>query len=174
MMSQNKTLEMKICIVGTFAVGKSSLVRRFVENRFDSQYVNTIGVTLKQKKLFWDELTISLNIWDTEDSTDLKHSSYLWGAHAFLAVCDLSRLQTIPFLWSAVRRLQTHYPNVPVIVAGNKVDLVTQPRLLLPTDLQESVASVVLTSAKSGENVYRLFSLLANTVVAPSIDSSLI
>lgn len=166
-MVENQVLGMKICVVGTFAVGKSSLVRRFVEDRFDPQYVNTIGATIRHKKLIWDGATISLNIWDMEDNTDVRHSSYLWGADAFLAVCDLSRLQTISFLWSSVRQLQIQYPNVPVIVAGNKVDLVSQPDLLLPDDLQKSVAGVVLTSAKTGENVYRAFSLMANRFVAP-------
>ncbi|KAA3665470.1 MAG: GTP-binding protein [Chloroflexi bacterium] len=167
-MEKNNSFQMKICVVGTFAVGKSSLVRRFVENRFDSHYVNTIGATIRQKKLIWDGLSINMNIWDMEDNTDVMHSSYLWEANAFLAVCDLSRLQTIPFLWSNIRQLQIHYPNVPVIVAGNKVDLVKQPRLPLPDDLQESVEAVVLTSAKTGENVYRLFSLMANKMVAPA------
>jgi len=168
-MEMNKTFEMKICVVGTFAVGKSSLVRRFVENRFDSQYVNTIGAAIKQKKLIWDGLTLDMDIWDMEDNTDVMHSSYLWGASAFLTVCDLSRLQTIPFLWANIRQLQIQYPNVPIIVAGNKVDLVHQPRLPLPDDLHESVEAVVLTSAKTGENVYRLFSLIANKMATSEL-----
>ncbi len=166
MIEMNETFEMKICVVGTFAVGKSSLVRRFVEDRFDPQYMNTIGATIKQKRLIWDGLTMDMNIWDMEDNTDVMHSSYLWGANVFLAVCDLSRLQTIPYLWSNIRQLQIQYPTIPIIVAGNKADLVNQPRLPLPDDLQESVEAVVLTSAKTGENVYRLFSLIASKIAA--------
>jgi small GTP-binding protein len=170
-MEMNDSIKMKICVVGTFAVGKSSLVRRFVEDRFDPQYVNTIGATIKRKQLVWDGLAIDMNIWDMEDDTDVQNSSYLWGAQAFVAVCDLSRMQTIPLLWTNIRQLQIQYPDVPVIVVGNKVDLVNQPRLPLPDDLLDKVESVVLTSAKTGENVYRLFSLIANKVAVPEIDS---
>ena len=166
-MEMNEILKMKICVVGTFAVGKSSLVRRFVEDRFDPQYVNTIGATIKRKQLEWDDVIIDMNIWDMEDNTDVQNSSYLWGAHAFVAVCDLSRMQTIPFLWSNIRQLQIQYPDVPVYVVGNKVDLVNQSRLPLPEDLQDKVEAVVLASAKTGENVYRLFSLIANKVAVP-------
>ncbi|MCP5098997.1 MAG: hypothetical protein GY943_25880, partial [Chloroflexi bacterium] len=148
-MIQNKMFKMKICIVGSFAVGKSSLVRRFVEDRFDPQYVNTIGATLKQKNLIWDDINIGMNIWDMEEGTDIKCSNYLWGTNLFLAVCDLSRLQTIPVLWSTVRELKMHYQHIPTIVTGNKVGMVSRPRVQLPDDLTESVATVFMTSVKT-------------------------
>ena len=172
-MTFNKNeLEMKITVLGSFAVGKTSLVRRFVADRFDPQYVNTMGAAIKQKSLMWDGVKIGMNIWDMEDGTDVGRSSCLWGSSAFLVVCDLSRLQTVPIMWSTVRELRLTYPNIPIVVAGNKVDLVNQPHFSLPDDLMASVDGVVLTSAKTGEKVYRLFSLLASKVAVPILISS--
>ncbi|MCA9931169.1 MAG: GTP-binding protein, partial [Anaerolineales bacterium] len=168
----NTDVELKICVMGSFAVGKTSLVRHFVEEHFDSQYVNTIGATIKQRCLEWDNKNILMNIWDMEDGVAVSESSYLWGANAFLVVCDLARLQTVPVLWSMVRQLRLHYPQVPIVAAGNKVDLVSQPRLSLPDDLQPFIDHVVFTSAKTGENVYRLFSVVVSKILSPILASS--
>ncbi|WP_046743128.1 Rab family GTPase [Kordia zhangzhouensis] len=157
----------KIILLGHFGVGKSSLIRQFVENTFTSDYKVTIGVHILKKeiKIAADE-TISLIIWDLEGYDDIRktRASYLLGTHGFIYVFDVTRPATFENLKDDITYLTDQYPNTPLKVVGNKADLVTKSYLKENKDIF-SVSPNFFTSAKTGDKVDDMFIALAKELV---------
>ena len=86
----------KVVLVGHFGVGKTSLIRRFIDDAFDENYLVTVGVHVKKKVMNYQGDEITLVIWDIEGKTSVADArrSYLIGAHGFIFVFDISRPQT--------------------------------------------------------------------------------
>ncbi|MFW6304504.1 MAG: ADP-ribosylation factor-like protein, partial [Candidatus Saliniplasma sp.] len=85
----------KILVLGDGAVGKTSLVRRYVEDEFDEDYIATIGVNLKHRSI--DDIGLDMSIWDLYGQKSMspgKHSSNYIGAEGALVVFDLTRKTT--------------------------------------------------------------------------------
>lgn len=87
-----KVVQKKVCLLGDFAVGKTSLVRRFVEGHFEDKYLSTIGVKVARKSLDRDETKLNLLIWDLVGGNEFSRSEtgYLLGTAGALVVCDLT------------------------------------------------------------------------------------
>ena len=157
----------KIILLGHFGVGKSSLIRQFVENTFTSDYKVTIGVHILKKEIEIapDEL-ISLIIWDLEGYDDIKktRASYLLGTHGFIYVFDVTRPATFENLQDDIAYLTHQYPNTPLKVVGNKTDLVTKSYLKENKDIF-GVPPDFFTSAKTGTQVDDMFIALAKELV---------
>lgn len=158
------TSSKKVVLIGHFGVGKTSLMRRFVDDQFSEDYIVTIGVQIKKKNVSLDSgNTLSLIIWDLEGNTTIKkaRSSYLLGASSFIYVFDSSRLDTYKDLKEEIDYLKTLFPKAVIKVVGNKSDLIDV------NVLKESLISVhnitpdIFTSAKTGEHVTELFTDLA-------------
>lgn len=162
------TLSKKIVLIGHFGVGKTSLIRRFVENTFSEDYKVTIGVHISKKTIdITDNNTsVSLIIWDLEGQDDIKktRSSYLLGTHGFIYVFDLSRPVTFENLKSELDFLNENYPKTPVKVVGNKMDLVNKQYLSQYSDIFKPYVDFFV-SAKSGSRVETLFSKLAKALI---------
>lgn len=162
------TLSKKIVLIGHFGVGKTSLIRRFVENTFSEDYKVTIGVHISKKTIdIADNNTfVSLIIWDLEGQDDIKktRSSYLLGTHGFIYVFDLSRPVTFENLKSELDFLNENYPKTPVKVVGNKMDLVNKQYLSQYSDIFKPYVDFFV-SAKSGSRVETLFSKLAKALI---------
>lgn len=170
-------LSKKICLLGDFAVGKTSLVRRFVYNLFEDRYLSTIGVKVSRKVLAvpgGDELVeLTLMLWDLAGSEefDSVRSSYLRGASGGLAVCDLTRPATLDSLRRYAQELRVINPQACLFVAGNKADLAGQRQLAeaqvqaLTSELQ---APYCLTSAKTGDHVEEAFRQLGRMLMTGS------
>jgi small GTP-binding protein len=160
-------VQRKVCLLGDFAVGKTSLVRRFVEGRFDDKYLSTIGVKISRKVVEQGEANCQLLIWDLVGGQDLERhtTSYLRGAAGALIVCDLTRPDTLPFLTYATDQLLTLNPRAAIVYLGNKVDLAAERKI---TDEQLSDLALrnhfrwLLTSARSGEQVEIAFHQLVD------------
>lgn len=152
----------KIVLLGHFGVGKSSLLRRFVENTFSESYVVTIGVHILKKEVFVESEGVGLIIWDVEGTDDFTkyRPSYLMGASSFVYVFDASRAITYNDLKYNLSHLKEKYPQVPVHIIGNKVDLVDKSEISKSLKEQE-VQQYYLSSAKTGENVEQLFKDIA-------------
>jgi small GTP-binding protein len=174
------TLGKKVCMVGDVAVGKSSLVRRFIYDLFEDRYVGTNGTTgvkvsCKVVTVPRNDTMIELTImlWDLADSKDCDsvRVSYLRGAGGAVAVCDITRPSTIDGLYKYSRDLRAINPVAHLILAVNKTDLTDQWAM---TDTQiEAVAldikaPIHLTSAKTGENVDEVFRHLGRMLVTKS------
>lgn len=169
-------LNKKICLLGDFAVGKTSLVRRFVYSIFDDRYISTIGVKVSRKTLAIPQGTqtvdLTLLLWDLAGSEEFNRmqNSYLRGAAGALLVWDLTRPETILRLKTYYQSLLELNPQARFVLAGNKADLVTAPGFLDQEVEQFSQAygiPVFFTSAKTGENVEEVFATLGALLIEP-------
>jgi len=169
-------IQKKICMLGPFAVGKTSLVRRFIEGRFDDKYLSTIGVKISRKPVSLEICTVNLILWDLAGSEEYNglQANYLQGAAGGIVVCDLTRPETLNGWEYYTRRLRQINPAARLVLVANKADLV-EARALSEDDLRRAAAalsdstadapSYLLTSAKSGENVQVVFHLLAERLI---------
>lgn len=157
--------------MGDFAVGKTSLVRRYVENSFNDKYLSTIGVKVSQKLLTRQSYQLNLIIWDLAGGEEFsgQDKNYLRGAAGALLVCDLTRPETFPILSSYAQQLHKTNPNAALIVAANKADLIEgmSTSISAIASMCETFAcQFLLTSAKTGENVEEIIDLLADKLTA--------
>jgi len=171
------TISKKICLIGDFGVGKTSLIRRFVDRQFSDQYLSTVGVKLSRKLLEFDpsvESNLQLLIWDIEGSTKFKAiaSSYLQGAAGAIVVGDVTRQDTLDRLSEHILRFLEINSQSFVVVALNKADRVDDAALIalmqgLALPDQPRVLAAYSTSAKTGKDVDTLFQTLAHRIMEP-------
>ncbi len=162
-----KIIQKKICLLGAFAVGKTSLVRRFVEGRFDEKYLSTVGVSVSRKSLDRNGHQLNLLLWDMVGGTEMSHreTGYLVGAAGALIVCDLTRSTTLDAMAQYARQMRVLNPRSALVFVGNKADLtadrvITDAQLL---DISHSFQSgYYITSAKTGSHVEAAFANLAD------------
>jgi len=157
----------KFIIVGAHAVGKTSIVMRFVENRFSTDYRATIGLNILTHKYKFLNTLIHLMIWDIGAQKFFRRvrKTYYQGAHSAFLVFDLTDRASFENLENWYDELKGFInKDIPVVVVGNKSDL-NEDRLI---SYQEGVslanklkASYIETSAKTGENVEDAFSLIS-------------
>jgi small GTP-binding protein len=173
------TISKKVCLLGDFAVGKTSLVRRFVYNLFDDRYLSTIGVKVSRKTIAvprGDEmLDLGMMIWDLASGEEFNQArtSYLRGAAGAVLVCDLTRPQTLASLQTYAGEMLRANSDARFVLAANKSDLAAQPlsgaQCLTPEQVEEFArcydAPWTLTSARTGDEVETLFRHLAGALV---------
>jgi len=158
----------KVVLLGHFGVGKTSLMRRFVENVFSDEYKVTLGVQIQKKEIqFSKTKSLSLIIWDIEGNTTVKNTrlSYLLGTSGFVYVFDATRIDTFNELNEEITFLKEEYPKAEIKIIANKVDLVNKASL---KDLLDSkkIECNYYTSAKTGEMVNEMFETLAKELMA--------
>jgi small GTP-binding protein len=164
-----KIVQKKICLLGDFYVGKTSLIRRFVEERFDENYLSTIGVHLSRKRLERNEHSLDFFIWDLVGGEDFSKIgvNYLRGAAGAIIVCDLTRPETLPFLNYYAKEMLTVNDKASLLFVANKVDL-EQEHSVVESDLLDVIKPYsdryFRTSAKTGQNVTQVFEQLANWI----------
>lgn len=163
-------IQKKICMIGDFAVGKTSLIRRFVFNQFDEKYLTTIGVHITRKEIELDKHTVQLMIWDLagEDGFHKVSESYLAGSTAAIIVGDLSRPQTLDNMTKHVGTFQELQGDLPYVLAFNKEDLIRSDfnadKFAREYGLENSYPSF-RTSSKSGNNVEAMFTRIASMLI---------
>jgi small GTP-binding protein len=151
----------KVCLIGAFGVGKTSLVRRFVTSLFDDKYLTTVGVRVDRKDLTCDGKAVTLVLWDLagEDGVTRLSQTYLRGMAGYLLVIDGTRRATAATALKLQREIQAGLGVLPFRVLVNKVDLGDQWELqgadLVPW-FQLGVEPI-LTSAKTGAAVEDAF-----------------
>ncbi|WP_291871679.1 Rab family GTPase [Maribacter sp.] len=156
----------KIVVLGHFGVGKTSLIRRFVSNSFSDKYLVSIGVHITKKvvEISPDE-NLSFIIWDLEGTDEIHtiRDAYLLGTHGALFVFDVTRPSTFQDLKKDLKIITSKIPKVPILVIGNKVDLVVEKELkeLLK---EYNIDCNFLTSAKTGDAVNTVFQELAKVL----------
>ena len=162
-----KIVQKKICLLGDFSVGKTSLIRRYVEERFEETYLSTIGVHMSRKRLERDNYALDFFIWDLVGGEDFNKigRNYLLGAAGALIVCDLTRESTLPALTYYADQIRDINQDCALIFIGNKVDLTNDCTIsndLLQSTIAPYANHYLLTSAKTGHNVNVAFEQLAN------------
>lgn len=168
------SLQKKICLLGEFAVGKTSLVRRFVEGDFEDKYLSTIGTKVNRKKVSLqsdlETFHVTMLIWDLAggEKFDRMMSNYYRGSSGAILVCDLTRPETVEALERYAHDFWSVNANAPLVIVGNKADL-TEQRLvtdeMLSAAAEQCKAPQFVSSAKTGENVETLFSKLAHRII---------
>lgn len=158
----------KICMLGAFAVGKTSLVRRFVHSIFSDTYQTTIGVMISKKTLRVDDTEYQLVIWDLEgrdEFTDVR-SNYLRGAAGAFYVVDVTRPHTLTVARQLRHEVQKHVGDIPALILLNKSDLADQWRLDddVLQQLEAEGCTLIRTSAKSGDQVDASFIALVRAM----------
>ena len=148
----------KIVLVGHFGVGKSSLIRRFVNNIFTEDYKVTIGVHIFKKEIKVNGEKLTFVIWDLEGKDDIEkvRKSHLIGTCGFMYIIDPTRNTTYINIKTEVDYLKSNYPKAQMLTIANKVDLIDENEfkneVKFPIDF--------FTSAKTGENVEAIFNQL--------------
>lgn len=163
----------KIVLVGDFGSGKTSLIKRYVDNSFSDDYKSSIGVSISKKVLdikIDDVLyETTMMIWDIEGKTDFKpiFHHHLNGSKGFVVVADLTRQTTIDSLYEHIKLCKTICKDAPIVVALNKRDLYSNEVDLdaLKQSFDEEIIGIFKTSAKDTSYVKELFGMLNLEIV---------
>ncbi|MFW9972402.1 MAG: GTP-binding protein [Candidatus Odinarchaeota archaeon] len=156
----------KVIIIGPPAVGKTSLLNRFVHNQFDLKYQLTIGVDFLTKTVEYEPSKFAkLQIWDigAQERFKFLHRSFYDGAFGALVVFDLSRQQTFSGMKTWVSEMRSILNiDIPKVLIGNKSDLISDiGQIIDKNELEEYIKKegclYIETSAKTGENVEHAF-----------------
>ena len=125
-MSVNSSYIIKICLLGEANVGKTSLVYRFIENKFRGNYKSTLGVNLLKKDLNIQEYgDVSAQIWDLGGQESFKslRKLYLEGANGALVIYDCTKKKTFEKLNGWIKDFKQARGEEPLLLLGNKTDL---------------------------------------------------
>jgi small GTP-binding protein len=162
---------LKILVIGESAVGKSCLLLRYTDNKFQESFMTTIGVDFKTKFIEIDGVRVKLQIWDTAGQEKFRSitKAYYRGAHGILVVFDVSRRDTFnqTKMWiDSIRDSTTDSNPIDVILVGNKCDL---ERCVTREDGEELAKQFQIpyfeTSAKDATNVEEAFKTLASVAL---------
>ena len=162
----------KVCIIGDFAVGKTSTVARYVKNEFSEKYLTTVGVKIDTKEVETDNGSLKLVIWDvagTDRLSDIEFA-YLRGSAGLILVADGSRADTVDNALRLKADLVAQYGDVPFVAMLNKSDLSSEWEIT--DDVIESSRDAgvewITCSAKNGENVANAIETLASDIMNES------
>lgn len=157
-------LQKKVCLLGATGVGKTSLIKQYVEGQFSEKYLTTLGVKVDKKVVSLNDIDIQLMIWDLEgiDRYCGFQPRYLRGASAYVIVVDRSRSQSL-VEGMEIHRMAQQATDAPAIMVTNKADLTTTWHWT-PEELdgyEKEFSHSFSTSAKTGQQVDALFNCLA-------------
>lgn len=166
-------IQKKVCMLGTYAVGKTSLVSRFVRSLFAEKYHSTVGVKVDKKVVAVGEEQMNLLLWDLygEDDFQKIRTSYLRGSSGYILVVDGTRGETLEkavILQSRAR--EAVGAAVPFVLALNKADLAEKWEVedSAVEDLARQGWPIFKTSAKTGAGVEQMFLALARRMAGLS------
>lgn len=163
----------KICVIGEFAVGKTSTVERFVNSQFSDKYLTSIGVKVDTKNLSTGGIDLKLVIWDiagTDKFGEVEYA-YLRGASGYIMVADGTRFNTVTAVQALQSQVVASYGELPCVFLINKSDLshdweVTDENMGL---LRRDCKDIFVTSAKTGDQVDQALSRLAALIIESDI-----
>ena len=174
-MAETHRMMAKAVLVGDKAVGKTSLIRRYVLDEFDDRYLLTLGAKVTKKVEEVDlpglHASLELNVWDIMGQAgfrELAKEAYFHGARGILAVIDLTRKSSLEGIGEWIRAVQDVTGPVPLVLLANKHDL-TKLAAISPAEVSGAARTLgcpsFLTSAKTGENVEAAFHQLSTLIV---------
>ncbi len=166
-------IQKKICLLGAFAVGKTSLVRRFVEGGYDEKYLTTVGVQIKKRTVTVNrdekDAAVNLIIWDLagEDEFQKVQLNYLRGASGYFVVADGTRPTTLDTAKILRQRVSDTIGEVPFVLLINKQDVRDDWELDDRALAEFKLAgwTIIETSAKTGQGVAEAFQQLAEKIL---------
>jgi len=175
----SKDMTKNISLLGDPAVGKTSLIQRFVYDTFGDRYLSTVGAKITKKiQRFTAELYPALStdidltflIWDIAGQKAFKrvHRAYYQGSEGALVVCDITRRETLDNMLEWISELCTAVGDIPMLILVNKQDLRDQfsfGEAEIGAVVSQVSAPFLFTSAKTGHNVETAFQTLAEMML---------
>ncbi len=179
-MPEVERIKTKVCLVGEAAVGKTSLVRRYVQDEFDDRYITTLGAKVSKREQVYEvpdksvAYRMDMTVWDImgeKGFRDLLKEAFFHGAKGVLAVADLTRYSTLKELDDWIQSVFNVVGEVPVVYAINKLDLKDEVMILYgDREIGQSArafeAPFYYTSARTGENVEAVFRRIGSMILA--------
>lgn len=163
-------IQKKICMLGGFAVGKTSMVARYVSSIFSDKYLSTVGVKIDKKPMTIDGQQVTLVLWDIygQDAFQTVERSYLRGASGYLLVVDGTRLDTFQTARDLQKMAAGVIGNAPFVLALNKSDLNSEWQVDEHAlwEVAEAGWSIVRTSARTGAGVEEAFERLTRAMLS--------
>ncbi len=180
-MPEVQRIKTKVCLVGEAAVGKTSMVRRFVQDEFDDRYITTLGAKVSKREMTFDtpdhaQIHMDMTIWDImgeKGFRDLLKDAYFYGANGILAVADITRRRTLDDLDDWIDGVEQVVGNVPLLLAVNKTDLTSGAQFTERDVAQFAKAygcEFLLASAKTGDRVEDAFLRIGTLVAEHQLD----
>ena len=175
-MTKSEVMKLKICLIGDGAVGKTSLISRYIYNQFDDKYLLTLGTKTSLKKLPMrlaegkGAIELQMNIWDIMGQKEFErlHKTFFRGAQGAIIVTDITRKETLLSVEDWVLRLVSVVGDIPMVFVANKTDLMDQSQFK-PEELQVWAtrynSRVYQCSAKTGQNIEDFFFDLGKVIV---------
>lgn len=170
-------IKKKICMVGAYGVGKTSLVSRFVNSMFSEKYQTTVGVKVDKKVVQHSTGEVTLMLWDLagEDAVTTVRPAHVKGSAGYILVMDGLRRNSLGVAIDLQRRVSEAVGKVPFVCVINKAD-VRESWEMQQADLDDLASrgwTVVETSAKTGAAVEELFDTLTDRMMQePHVDDS--
>jgi len=162
-------LQKKICMLGSFAVGKTSLVRRYVESIFSENYVTTIGVKIDKKVVSVNNTDLALILWDVygEDNHQSVLPSYLRGMAGYILIIDPSRPATFESAKNLHSLVLENLGQKPFVLVMNKSDIKSEWVMnnAIYEELSAAAITTIETSAKTDTGVNEVYQTIANALV---------
>ncbi len=160
-------LKKKICMVGQFGVGKTSLVRQFVHSIFDDRYLASLGVKIDRKDVSMVGQALTLMLWDMAGEDDLAalNLSHLRGASGYVLVADGCRSTTLEKAAELQQRITGTLGPLPFVLVINKADLRDQWEVQSAQVAQYGWPTFE-TSAKDGSGVEEMFLSLGTAMIS--------
>ena len=162
-------IQKKVCMVGAFATGKTSLVARFVQGIYSDKYQTTIGVKIDKKVVETNGQTVNMMLWDIhgEDEFQNVRMSYLRGSAAYLLVVDGTRRASLETALNLKAKVAENIGNIPFILVVNKYDLVSEWEITEAdiAELQDKGIELIKASAKTDLAVEDCFLRLATKMI---------
>lgn len=165
-------IKKKVCMIGAFAVGKTSLVQQFAKGLFSEKYHTTVGVRVEKKAIEVDGTLVDFILWDLHGEDDFQkvRVSYLKGAEGCVYVVDGTRAETVGTVLELMRRVDAVYSGLCSVILVNKVDCRDQWEIGESdlVRLSEVGVPVLDVSAKTGQAVDQAFQTLGKRLLASS------
>lgn len=173
-MTEFFNLKVKVCLAGDSFVGKTCLVRRYVMDMFDHNYISTFGTKVSKKRIIIkkenSDINLTFSIWDIigKDSFKKIYKMAFVGSKGAIIVCDITKEDSLNNLSRWVTRVKKVTGEIPFVIVANKSDL-TDKHMFKEADLQsfskEIEVPFYITSAKNGDNVIKTFFKLGDLVI---------
>jgi small GTP-binding protein len=165
----------KILVGGDGAVGKTTLLRKYVDGTFDESSIATVGVDFFIKQVIYENVgSCTLQIWDLGGQERFRHllESFIMGAKGALLLFDLTSMPKIDSIINWVNIVRMHDLDLPILLVGTKLDL--EEFIAVDDESAQSIKNTfnmidyVKTSSKTGANVERVFDLIVEKLMEKS------